>query len=40
MAAPDTPILRRTTLAAVALTSAALLITELALTRIFSVTMY
>jgi hypothetical protein len=33
-------MLRRPTIAAVALTSAALLMTELALTRIFSVTMY
>jgi hypothetical protein len=40
MATADTPTLRRTTVAAVALTSAALLMTELALTRIFSVTMY
>ena len=40
MATPDVPTLRRSTVAAVALTSAALLMTELALTRIFSVTMY
>src|SRR3954467_15868886 len=40
MPRPDVPTLRRTTVVAVALTSAALLMTELALTRIFSVTMY
>ena len=40
MATSDVPTLRRSTVAAVALTSAALLMTELALTRIFSVTMY
>ncbi len=40
MPPPHAPTLRRSTVAAVALTSAALLMTELALTRIFSVTMY
>src|SRR5215208_6048373 len=40
MPRPDVPTLRRATVVAVALTSAALLMTELALTRIFSVTMY
>ncbi len=40
MATSDVSTLRRSTVAAVTLTSAALLMTELALTRIFSVTMY